>query len=269
MDVDKTRVYVSGATGNVGRRIVEAIVSSEDLLLAGGWSRSTGRDIGELIGLGALGVDISNDLRQSLRASVPDVVVDFTSPSVVMDNLKAYGEVGLDIVVGTTGFNEQRLSQAREWAKERDLRWAIIANFSLSMNLALEFLKKVRPHYPYVIITERHYAQKADAPSGTSLWLAKALSTGRSGDVASKESLPGVLGGDFEGVRVLSERLPIPGTGGEHEIKLARRDEVMTVKVADFSSAVHVDGVLLAIRTLKKLPKGTMITEFRQLPGNS
>jgi len=265
----KSRVFVAGATGNVGSRIVRAVLTADDLSLAGGWSRSTGRDIGELLGLGTVGVAISDDLRQSLTDSVPDVVVDFTSPAVVMDNLRIYADLGVDAVVGTTGFTDERMAQARQWAQEKGLRWAIIANFSLSTNLAIDFLQKVRSHYPYVTIIERHYAAKADAPSGTSLWLAKALSTGQAGAVASKESLHGVLGGQFEGVRILSERLPIPGSVGEHEIKLSRQDEVLSVKIAEYSSAVHVDGVLLAIRKLADFPGGTTITDFRELLGTA
>lgn len=267
--MSRIRVYVSGATGHVGSQIVKAVVSSDDLELVGGWCRKSGRDLGELVGLPPLGIKTSDDLETSLRGSAPDVVVDFTSPSVIMENLRIYALLGLDAVIGTTGFDDERLSQARKWAREGRLRWTIIANFCLSMNFALDFMKRVRSHYPYVTIVERHYAQKADAPSGTALWLAKALSTGASGDVTSKEALPGVLGGDFKGVRVLSERLPIPVPVGEHEIRLARQDEVMTIKIAEYSSLVHVDGVLRAIRTIKRLTKGTMITEFRELPGNS
>jgi 4-hydroxy-tetrahydrodipicolinate reductase len=265
----KTKVYVAGATGNVGREIVQALIASDDLALVGGWSRSTGQDIGEVLGLGTLGVRTSSDLRQSLTNSAPDVVVDFTSPLVIMANLRIYADLGLDIVVGTTGFDEERLGQAQRWAQENGLRWAIIANFGLSMNLAIDFLQKVRSRSPYVTIIERHYAGKADAPSGTSLWLAKALSTGQSGDMASQESLPGVLGGDFEGVRILSERLPIPGPVGEHEIKLSTQDEIMTIKIAEYSSAVHVDGVLRAVRSLKQLRTGTTVTEFRELVGSA
>lgn len=265
--MSKTKVYIAGATGNVGQQIIKGIVTSVDLKLVGGCARTAGRDLGEVAGLPAIGVRTSNMIEPSLREAAPDVVVDFTSPAVVMKNLETYARLGLDAVVGTTGFDEERLAQARQWARERGLRWGLIANFCLSMNLALDFMRKVRRYYPYVTIIERHHAQKADAPSGTSLWLARALATGTGGDLASRELLPGVLGGDFGGVRILSERLPVPTVAGEHEVVLARRDEVMRIKVAEYSAAVHTDAVLLAIRAIKKLAPGSLVTSLHELPG--
>jgi len=264
--VSRIRVYVSGATGNVGSQIVKAVVSSDDLELVGGWARKSGRDLGELVGLPPLGIQTSDDLETSLRDSAPDVVVDFTSASVIMENLKIYALLGLDAVIGTTGFDDEGLNQARRLAKERRLRWAVISNFSLSMNLVLDFIRRARFHYPYVTIVDKHYAQKADAPSGTAFLLARAASARTLGEVQSKELLSGALGGDIQGVRLFSERLPIPATCSEHEITLAKQDEVITIKVCEYSSAVYVDGVILAIRKIKKLSKGTLITELGELP---
>jgi 4-hydroxy-tetrahydrodipicolinate reductase len=223
-------------------------------------------DLGEAAGQAPCGVLSSVDLGQSLRQSVPDIVVDFTSPAVVMDNLALYAALKLDAVVGTTGFVESRLAQARSLASQHGLRWGLIANFNLSMNLSLDFLRSIRRYYPYVTIVERHFAGKADAPSGTSLWLARALADGPAGEVGSTENLPGVMGGQACGVRILSERMPIPSTYSEHEIIMARRDESISLKVLELSSVVHVDGVLLTIHRLKALPSGTLITELRDLP---
>jgi 4-hydroxy-tetrahydrodipicolinate reductase len=264
--VQSLRVYIAGATGNVGRELVKAILTAPDLALVGGWSRTDGVDLGTAAGQAPCGVLSSTDLGLSLRKSSPDMVVDFTSPAVVMENLEEYAALRLDAVVGTTGFVESRLAQARLLASQQGLRWGLIANFNLSMNLSLDFLRTIRQHYPYVTVVERHFAGKADAPSGTSLWLAHALADGTAGEVRSKENLPGVMGGQIGGVRILSERLPIPSTYSEHEIIMARRDESISLKVLELSSVVHVDGVLLAIHRLKGLPSGTLITELRDLP---
>lgn len=265
--MSKIRVYVAGATGNVGRHIVRGLIPSGDMEVIGGWARREGRDLGEMVGLPVLGIKISSDLRGSLRAAAADVVVDFTSPSVVMDNLRVYADLRLNVVIGTTGFSEEQLAQAREWAKEGQLRWAIIANFCLSMNLALGFMKQIRPHYPYVTIIEKHYAQKADAPSGTSLWLARELATGEGGEVSSKELLPGVLGGDVGGVQIHSVRLPTPAFHGEHEVIMARQDEALTIKVTDYSSGIFNDTVLATVRKIGLLPAGSVITSLAELPG--
>jgi len=225
------------------------------------------RDLGEMVGLPGLGIGADIDLRKSLEQAAPAVVIDFTAPAAVMGNLRTYAALGLDSVIGTTGFTDDALGQARAWAAEMGLRWAIIANFCLSMNLALDFAKSVRSHYPYVTIVEKHYAQKADAPSGTSLWLARSLATGEGGAVLSKELLPGVLGGDFQGVRIHSVRVPTPASHGEHEIIMARQDEALTIKVTDYSSAIFNDTVLMTVRKLRRLPAGTVITSLGELPG--
>ena len=135
------------------------------------------------------------------------------------------------------------------------------------MNLALDFMKRIRPRYPYVTIVEKHYAQKADAPSGTSLWLAKELATGAGGEVLSKELLPGALGGDVGGVRIHSVRLPTPGFHGEHEIIMARQDESLSIRVTDYSSGIFNDTVLETVRKLSQLPAGSVITSLAELPG--
>jgi len=266
--LSRIRVYVAGATGNVGRHIVKALISAVDMEVVGGWARRDTWDLGEMVGLPELGIKTSNDLRGSLRAAAADVVVDFTSPSVVMDNLRVYADLRLDAVIGTTGFSEEQLAQAREWAKEGQLRWAIGANFCLSMNLALGFMKKVRPQYPYVTIIEKYSAQKADAPSGTSLWLARELATGEAGEVLSKELLPGAFGGDLGGVQIHSVRLPTPAFHGEHEIIMARQDEALTIKVTEYSSGIFNDAVLTTVRKIGLLPAGSVITSLAELPGD-
>lgn len=263
----RTAVYVSGASGNVGKHLVRALIGAGDLQLVGGWAIEDGWDLGEMVGLNPLGIKTSNDLNASLKQSAADVVIDFTSPAVVMDNLRIYAEHGLDAVVGTTGFTEEWLSQARKWAKDKHLHWALIANFCMSMNLALDFMKSVRAYYPNVTIIEKHYAQKADAPSGTSMWLAKALATGGSSGILSKEVLPGVLGGEVQDVKIHSVRLPTPAAHGVHEIIMAKQDEVLTISVTDYSSAIYVDPVFLAVRKLKMLPAGTVITSLGDFPG--
>jgi len=263
----RTRIYISGATGNVGRHLVRALISASDMDVVGGWARTSVCDLGEMVGLPSLGIGTASDLRQSLQQAIADVVIDFTAPAVVMDNLRIYAELGLDAVIGTTGFTEDTLAQARTWAAEKGLRWAIIANFCLSMNLALDFAKSVRSRYPYVTIVEKHHAQKADAPSGTSLWLARSLATGEGGAVLSKELLPGVLGGDFEGVKIHSVRVPTPAFHGEHEIIMARQDEALTIKVTDYSSAIFNDTVLMTVRKLGQLPAGAVVTSLGELPG--
>ncbi|MFP4482913.1 MAG: 4-hydroxy-tetrahydrodipicolinate reductase [Thermovirgaceae bacterium] len=259
------KVFVSGATGNVGSQLVKALVKSEDLDLAGGFCTEEGAELGS--NKNGDTVYGTSDLTGGLNASGADVVVDFTSTRIIMENLRIYASAGVDAVIGTTGFSEQMLAEARELANGSGTRWAVISNFGLGINLLLDFLKTARKHYPHVSVIDRHPARMANAPSGTAVALARALSEGPQGNVQSQEVIPGVLGGKEQGVQILSQRLPYPGPYSEHEVVLGRQDEVIRINVQDFSSGVYVDGVFLALRKIGEFPRGTLVTEFSEFGG--
>lgn len=259
------RVFVAGATGNVGSQLVKALVQSRDLDLAGGFCTEEGAELGR-----NKNGDIvygTSDLARGLDGSRADVVVDFTSTRIIMENLRVYAAAKVDAVIGTTGFTEQMLDEARELASGSGTRWAVISNFGLGINLLLEFLKAARKHYPHVSVVDRHPSRMANAPSGTAVTLARALSEGPQGNVQSQEVIPGVLGGTEQGVQILSQRLPYPGSYSEHEVVLGRQDEVIRINVQDFSSSVYVEGVFLALRKIGEFPPGTLVTEFSAFGG--
>ncbi len=260
-----TRVFVAGATGNVGSQLVKALVQSGDLDLAGGFCTEEGAELGR-----NKNGDViygTSDLAKGLDGSGADVVVDFTSPRIIMENLRVYAAAKIDAVIGTTGFTEQMLDEARELASGSGTRWAVISNFGLGINLLVEFLKTARKHYPHVSVIDRHPAQMANAPSGTAVTIARALSDGSEVSMQSQEVIPGVLGGKEQGIQIFSQRLPYPGPYSEHEVVLGRQDEIIRITVQDFSSAVYVDGVFLALRKIGDFPQGTLVTEFSAFGG--
>lgn len=259
------RVFVSGASGNVGKLVIRNVVANEGLVLAGGWCREVGQDLGVLAGGEPLGIFASADLASGLRDSTPDVVVDFTSSAILMGNLKIYAEAGVDAVIGTTGLSDVDMRNVEEIVKSKRLRWTVISNYGLGINLVMEFIKKARQFYPYAAITDRHHAQMSNAPSGTAATLANAASDGPKGEVASKETFPGVLGANIAGIPVTSQRLPYPGPYSEHEVTLARQDEIIRITVQDFSSDIYLDGVFLAVEKIGDLAAGTLIRRLADL----
>ena len=260
------RLFVSGASGNVGRLVVREAILRRDVELAGGFCLKGGQDLGVLAGTDPLGLMAVSDLRVGLAASSPDVVVDFTSAVVLRDHLELYAELGLDAVVGTTGLPEEEIRRVRDRVRDRGLRLALISNFGLGINLVMDFLSAVREHYPYVSVLERHPASMANAPSGTAGLLASSVPGGSSGEVASREVLPGVLGGNAFGVPVLSQRMPYPGPYSEHEITLGRQDEILRISVTDFSSSVYLEGIFRAVRGVGALPPGTLVRRLGEFP---
>jgi len=260
-----TRVFVAGATGNVGSQLVKALVQSGDLDLAGGFCTEEGAELGR-----NKNGDViygTSDLAKGLDGSGADVVVDFTSTRIIMENLRVYAAAKVDAVIGTTGFTEQMLDEARELASGSGARWAVISNFGLAINLLMDFLTTARKHYPHVSVIDRHPAQMANAPSGTAVTIARALSDGSEVSMQSQEVIPGVLGGKEQGIQIFSQRLPYPGPYSEHEVVLGRQDEIIRITVQDFSSAVYVDGVFLALRKIGDFPPGTLVTEFSAFGG--
>ena len=104
-----------------------------------------------------------------------------------------------------------------------------------------------------------------NAPSGTAAMLAGILSEREAGTIRSKETYDGALGADIGGTQVFAERLSYPGPFSGHTIRLARKDEVITISVDDFSSGVFTGGVLMAVRKLLSSPRGVFITSFDEL----
>lgn len=259
------KVFVSGASGNVGRLVVKNVIAKEGFGLAGGWCREAGQDLGILAGVEPVGVSTDADLASGLRDSSPDVVVDFTSSTILMDNLKIYAEAGVDAVIGTTGLSDEDMLGLEILVREKGLRWAVISNYGLGINLVMEFMKNARQFYPYVAITDRHHVQMSNAPSGTAATLARAASEGPKGEIASKETFPGVMGANISGIPVTSQRLPYPGPYSEHEITLARQDEIIRINVQDFSSDIYMDGVFLAVEKVGSLMPGTLVRTLAAL----
>ncbi|MDR3076672.1 MAG: 4-hydroxy-tetrahydrodipicolinate reductase [Synergistaceae bacterium] len=259
------KIFVTGASGNVGKTIVRTALATDDFELAGGWCVETGLDIGSLAGMEPLGIKISPSLDEGLASAKPDIVIDFSITPVLENNLKSYLNAGLNAVIGTTGLTDEQLEPFRKEVEARGLRWAAIPNYGLGISLVSDFIKRAREFYPFVTITDQHTNEMANAPSGTAAALAKAASEGPSGDVKSRESYPGVLGGKICGVQVLSQRLPWPGPYSGHEITLARKDEVIRVTVQDYTSDIYMDGVFLTARKLAGFPAGSFIRSLSEV----
>ena len=112
------RIFLSGASGNVGKALVREIAAGGEFELAGGWCLEAGEDLGTLAGIAPLGVAASASLEEGVAASKPDVVVEFSAAAVMEDNLECYLRLGADAVIGTTGL-KPRARQRRGCAGRR------------------------------------------------------------------------------------------------------------------------------------------------------
>jgi len=236
---DAVRVGVLGAQGRMGSEVCRAVDAADDL---------------ELVAM----IDEGDGLFSASDAGA-EVMVDFTTPDVVMDNLHWCIDQGINVVVGTTGFTEHRLERVRTWLSHKPQVGVVIApNFALGAVLMMEFAARAARFFESVEIIELHHPRKLDAPSGTSLNTASVVAAARReaglGDPpdATKDELDGARGALSEGVRVHSVRAS--GLVAHQEVLFGTAGETLTIRHDSYDRVSFMPGVLLAIRSVVGRP---------------
>lgn len=187
MQNKQIRIAIAGAGGRMGRQLIEAITKSEGARLTAAFehqgSSLLGVDVGELAGLGKMGIYTSDNLEQAVDQF--DVLIDFTRPAGTLNHLVFCYANKKMMVIGTTGFDEQGKQAISDAAKEIGIVFA--ANFSVGVNLLLKLLEKaakVMGDYTDIEIVEAHHRHKIDAPSGTALAMGEAIADALDIDLA-------------------------------------------------------------------------------------
>ncbi len=232
-------VGVLGARGRMGQEVVRAVNDAEDLELVA------------MVDAGDWLFDLANTGAQ--------VVVDFTRPDVVMDNIRFCIDNNIHCVVGTTGFDEAKLATVAEWLEPKpDLGVLIAPNFGIGAVLLMRFAQEAARFFPSAEIVELHHPNKVDAPSGTAVRTARLIAAARraaglgpSPD-ATSEALDGARGADVEGVPVHAVRLT--GLVAHQEVLLGAPGETLTIRHDSYDRASFMPGVLLAIREIPRRP---------------
>ena len=230
------RVGVLGAKGKVGQAMCEAVRAADDLTL------SAEVDAGDPLSL--------------FTDSGTEVVIDFTHPDVVMNNLKYLVDNGIHAVVGTTGFTAERLDHVRAWLSGKPTGVLIAPNFAIGAVLSMYFAQKAAPYFESVEVIELHHPQKADAPSGTATRTAELIAAARKGmppnPDATSTGLSGARGADVGGVPVHSVRLT--GLVAHQEVLFGTMGETLTIRHDSLDRTSFVPGVLLAVRQIARWP---------------
>ncbi|SDD22893.1 4-hydroxy-tetrahydrodipicolinate reductase [Glycomyces harbinensis] len=231
------KVGVLGAHGRMGRAVCEAVDAADDLELAA----TVGRDesLGKLAGV--------------------DVVVDFTLPDAVMDNLSWCVDHGVHTVVGVSGFDAKRLEAAREiLAADPEVGSVIAPNFGIGAVLLMQFAAKAARHFDSAEIIEAHHPRKIDAPSGTAVHTARLIAAARAeaglSDMpdATEVDPQGSRGAEVDGVRVHAIRSA--GYVASQEVRFGGPGERFAISHDSLDRASFMPGVLLAVREVVKRP---------------
>jgi 4-hydroxy-tetrahydrodipicolinate reductase len=234
------KVGVIGARGKMGRTVVGAVTDAPDMTVVAEVDQGDSRD----------------------PLAEADVVVDFTHPGVVMDNLRWCAEHELDVVVGTSGFDDQRIDEAR-LITARKGRVLVVPNFSIGAVLMMSFAAQAARFFESAEVIELHHAAKADAPSGTALRTATMISAARGAaglgapPDATKEERDGARGTTVDDIHVHSVRLS--GLVAHQEVLFGGHGETLTIRHDSLDRASFMPGVLLAVREIGTLDPGVSV----------
>jgi 4-hydroxy-tetrahydrodipicolinate reductase len=200
-------------------------------------------------------IDVDDDRSAAEEA---DVVVDFTHPDVVMDNLDWCVEHGIHAVVGTTGFTAERLDRLREALRGSSVGVLVASNFSVGAVLMMHFAAQAAAFYESAEIIELHHPDKADAPSGTATSTAHKIAAARRAVAmppppdATRHEVAGARGADVDGIRVHAVRLR--GLVAHQEVLFGAEGETLTLRHDSLDRASFMPGVLAAVRAVGSRP---------------
>ncbi len=234
------RVGVLGARGRMGSEVARAVDRAEDL---------------DLVAM----VDVG-DILNFVSDAGAQVVVDFTHPDVVMDNIRWCIDEGIHMVVGTSGFDPERVATVHSWvdAAPQPVGVVIAANFGIGAVLMMDFAARAAKYFESVEIVELHHEHKVDAPSATARRTAELVAAARAqagaADMAdaTTTSLEGARGAVIDGVHIHSVRLP--GLVAHQEVLLGAAGETLTIRHDSHDRASFMPGVLLAVRQVLHHP---------------
>ncbi|MCL1798487.1 MAG: 4-hydroxy-tetrahydrodipicolinate reductase [Eggerthellaceae bacterium] len=243
------RVAVSGCAGRMGQAVVEAVRAQDDMRLVCGIDLHRADAPGAVPGA----FPVYADLHSALGHEDFDVLVDFTQPDAVADNLRAALAAGKDCVVGTTGITRPAL-EALAAEAQGDACLFYAPNFTTGAVLMMEFAKAAAPYFPEAEVIESHHCNKKDAPSGTALRTAEIIGAARPftssapGTETEVEGAQGARGALVCGVPVHSVRSM--GFVATQEVVFGSMGQTLTIKHDSWDRTSYMPGVLLGIRSV-------------------
>jgi 4-hydroxy-tetrahydrodipicolinate reductase len=256
--MDMIRVLVSGAAGRMGREVVKAVALDADTQLVGAVDmHETGRDAGELAGLGRSGIPLTNNLAAALEMATPDVAVDFSTPASVMQNIRSMLAANVSPVVGTTGLKESDLARIDADARNAKVPVFIAPNFAIGAVLMMRFAQECSKLFDSGEIIEYHHDKKLDAPSGTAFKTALLMREARGSDFeriggdeeSDGSTAPHSRGGTIGGIPIHSVRLA--GYLAHQEVIFGMAGQTLSIRHDTITRECYMPGVLRAVKAVR------------------
>ena len=256
----KIKIGVVGCGGRMGRMLVAEIAATEGCTVAGGseapGSGHVNHDIGELAGIGRIGIPVGETVDKLIRDS--DVVLEFTSPAATAEHAALAAGLGKAMVIGTTGLSAEQGDVVRRAARDIPIVWA--PNMSLGVNVLLsvveEVARRLGPDWDIEIV-EMHHRGKVDAPSGTALALGRAAAAGRGValDEVAQRARDGITGPRRSG-DIGFAALRGGDAVGDHHVIFAGAGERLELIHRTTARAVFAKGAVRAARWVVGRPPG-------------
>lgn len=229
------RVLINGSRGRMGQESVKAVSEDPEL---------------DLVAQTDLGDNLSDTIKQSLA----QVVVDFTTAAVVMENAAAIIESGAKPVIGTSGLLPEQVSQLQALCEKNNNGGVIAPNFAIGAVLMMKYAQDAAKYFPNAEVIELHHDRKADAPSGTAIKTANLLAESRKSvpeKIDEKEILPGARGAEAQDIRIHSVRLP--GMVAHQEVIFGGQSQTLKIRHDSIHRDSFMPGVCLACKKVMHL----------------
>ncbi len=248
------RVVVNGALGRMGQEVVKGVAREPMLKLVGAVEAEVTQRYFPLAEGPEL-VPFSSDLRSCLKSCNADVVVDFTNAETSLAAARVAIEQKVNMVIGTTGLSEENLAEIEQLCRANGVGAVVAPNFSLGAALLVHLSKYAAKFFDHAEIVEMHHEKKADAPSGTALATARAMSQMHGKPFVypsvQHQVLSDTRGGQMDGIGIHSLRLP--GYMAGQEVIFSGAGETLSLRHNAISRECYLPGIVLAIKEVTKL----------------
>ncbi|MDP8080363.1 4-hydroxy-tetrahydrodipicolinate reductase [Phocoenobacter skyensis] len=254
------RIAIVGAGGRMGRQLICAINNGDNVTIGAAFERKgsslVGTDVGELAGIGALGIAVSDDLKS--QADNFDLLIDFTRPEGTLEHIAFCVANNKKMVIGTTGFDDEGKQAIENAAKNIPIVFA--SNYSVGVSLVFKLLEKaakVMGDYCDIEVIEAHHRHKVDAPSGTALsmgeHIAKVLDRDlKTHGVFAREGITGERKRDEIGFATIRAGDVV----GEHSVWFADEGERVEISHKASSRMTFANGAVRAAKWLTTKQNG-------------
>ena len=247
------KLAVVGANGKMGQEVVKMAINTEGIELVCAIDKlNVGQNVYN-------DVYIEGDINSALKIHNVDVVVDFTQPSVIFDNIKIYMENKVKSVIGTTGLTESQIAQIEEMSKNNNTGCIIAPNFSIGAILMMKFAAEASKYFSNAEIIEYHHNQKKDAPSGTSIKTAQLMAKNndnfKAGNCDEIETIKGARGGNYNidgkgNIQIHAVRMP--GFVASQQVIFGSDGQVLKIHHDTINRECYMSGVKLAVEHVFK-----------------